>query len=607
MIEFETSRNGPFLIQSSPSLNLPAWKDWAGWNQTGSTVPWLERDSRTHAARFFRAISAADLPPRERAPNFRLLDDGLKSWDLAYHQTNGAIVLVFIDSRIVDLAAREMVDQMTTTFEGKGVSFWLIDSAPEDASAPPKTINTNPNPRLPLLSDSAQLVARVYGIEATPTAVAIDSASGMVLYRGPIASSASPSELLKNALEEFLQSKPLTVFQAPESGFALTFKNAAKPSYAIDVAPLLQTKCAACHSQGNIAPWALTDYQTVRTYAPLIREKLLTQQMPPWHADPRFGKFSNDASLKPAESAMLVDWIEHGALRGDGADPLAEAPPPPLDYPVTWPAELGKPDFIVSIPKQTLPATGEIAYRYLEVTTTIPSNVWLRAAVVRPGNRRSVHHCLVFLGNRLDVLLGSAGGLGGFFAGYVPGVKATVFPGNTGKFLTQGQVITFQMHYTATGQTETDQTEIGFYTMPAPPALELKTGSAYSVNIDIPPGAPEVVLQAQTVPSKTKDILLYEMSPHMHYRGSWFRFEARYPNGTSEILLSVPKYEFHWQTLYRLAEPKRLPAGTAIRCTGAFDNSARNPENPDPTQRVRFGEQTDDEMFIGYFNYSEAP
>jgi hypothetical protein len=329
--------------------------------------------------------------------------------------------------------------------------------------------------------------------------------------------------------------------------------------------------------------------------------------MPPWHADPEFGKFSNDASLTPAAAAKLMRWIDAGAPRGDGPDPLADGPVPAPDYPSTWPVELGKPDYVLSIPSQSIPATGEVPYRYLELKTTLPADTWLRAAVVKPGNLKVVHHCLVFLGNRFEVFVLNGGGLAGFFAGYVPGMRAVEYPENTGKLLPQGQVITFQMHYTTSGAEETDETEIGLYTMAAAPPMPLLTKSAFNLDLKIPPGDPEYEREAEFTPSATQDVLLYEMSPHMHLRGARFKYEALYPDGTSEVLLSVPKYEFHWQTLYRLAQPKRLPAGTVIRCRGAFDNSAQNPENPDPAQLVRFGEQTDDEMFIGYLNYSELP
>jgi hypothetical protein len=205
------------------------------------------------------------------------------------------------------------------------------------------------------------------------------------------------------------------------------------------------------------------------------------------------------------------------------------------------------------------------------------------------------------------VLFGHFGGLAGFFAGYVPGMQAGAFPEGTGKYLPAGQVLTFQMHYITTGQIENDQTRIGLYLLPEPPEATLQTRSAFTIDINIPPGTRDYQREAHYTVTAANGILLHEMSPHMHYRGAWFKYEAIYPDGSSEILLSVPHYHFDWQTLYQFNEPKFLPRDTVIRCVGGFDNSPLNRMNPDPTQTVRFGEQTEDEMFIGYFNYSAVP
>jgi hypothetical protein len=261
---------------------------------------------------------------------------------------------------------------------------------------------------------------------------------------------------------------------------------------------------------------------------------------------------------------------------------------------------LGTPDLILRIPNQSLPANGEIPYRYLLVKNPVPTNVWLRAATVRPGNREVVHHSLVFSASNAADFLQVMGGLGGFFAGYVPGSDPVEFPAGTGKLLKAGSYLVFQMHYTPNGKATTDRTEIGLYFAAQPPQRELVTTAAFDTEFSIPPGVRDHEVVAETVVPQNS--LLYEMSPHMHYRGARMRFEALYPDGTAETLINIPGYEFAWQTLFRLAEPKRIPAGTRIRITGGFDNSADNPWNPDPLKTVLFGEQTSDEMLIGYLN-----
>ena len=222
-----------------------------------------------------------------------------------------------------------------------------------------------------------------------------------------------------------------------------------------------------------------------------------------------------------------------------------------------------------------------------------------------------VHHALVFEGSQLDLLLsaltGELPGLGGFFAGYVPGLDQTWFPEGSGKRLRPNSQVTFQMHYTTTGKAESDQTQMGFYFHERAPELEMFTKAAASTSLTIPPGAREYIRTATFTPSTTRDVTLFELNPHMHLRGKYFKFEALYRDGTTEVLLNVPQYDFAWQSGYRLALPKRLPAGTAVRVTGAFDNSPLNPANPDPRATVNFGEQTNNEMFIGYINYAELP
>ncbi|HVY71948.1 MAG TPA: hypothetical protein VHH73_18595, partial [Verrucomicrobiae bacterium] len=334
-------------------------------------------------------------------------------------------------------------------------------------------------------------------------------------------------------------------------------------------------------------------------FAALIKSDVLAGLMPPWHADPKYSHFSNDKSLTPDEVSTLVDWLDRGAPRGEGPDPLATAAAVPE---ADWP--LGKPDVIVSIAKQNIPATGVVDYKYITVNNPFSSNVWLRAVAVKPGNRSVVHHALVFTGGFSD-LLALLGGLGGYFAGYVPGMDDALFPTNTGKLLKKGDLIVFQMHYTVNGTATTDQTQMGFYLSPTPPAQQLVTSAAYNTSFTIPPQKKNVPVNA--LKTFDKKSLLFEFSPHMHFRGDTARFTLNYPDGTKEVILSVPTYLFNWQTLYRLAQPKTVPAGTTLTCNGTFDNTPLNRFNPDPTATVEFGEQSWEEMFIGYVNYSEIP
>jgi len=463
------------------------------------------------------------------------------------------------------------------------------------------------------------LVASALDIKQTCDVICISTTNWNVFYRGAMDkqwadkknSSWVPKSYTQGALTRLLAGQKLRPTHIPAKGTLLNLALATDPqtiSYVHDVAPVLQKSCVPCHSPGNIGPFAMSSYDRVRGKSSMIREVLLTQRMPPWHADPHHGTFVNKRQLTPEQAQTLVEWIDQGSPRGEGDDPLvAKAPAPAQDWP------LGQPDYIVKFPKaEEIPATGVFDYRYIYARSPIPSNAWVRAAVVKAGNRKVVHHVLVLTMTQQELQQrrssrqrNSTGGLDGYFAAYVPGYEAAFYPEGTGKHLPAGSVIAFQVHYTATGKPEKDLTEMGLYLCKEKPAVELKTRAAYNVKLKIPPGAAEHESTAEF--KFAKEALLYAMSPHMHLRGSRFEYQAVYPDGRKEILLSVPNYDFKWQHLYHLTKPKRLPAGTRLICRGAHDNSALNPANPDPAKSVDFGDQTFDEMFIGYFNYSDVP
>jgi hypothetical protein len=617
-----------YRLEAAPALSpSDAWDFLGTLTLDGDSQSWLDAQSTLLPHRFYRAVKLDSAPP-EPAPDFRLIDHLSRSRRLFYYfgEPNvRAVVLIFSRNGCAKL--REMVPAikaLTNRFTSQGVVFWLVDSNTGDnrsnilVEATSLGLSNGP----PILHDPAQIVARTYNAGATPEAIAINTAGFSVFYRGAIDDRlgsnavATTQHFLSNALTGFLAGRTVSLRETRLTGCAIALNPPyANLSYANDIAPILQSKCVRCHSPGNIGTWDMTNHAIVQLNATHIREQVMSGSMPPWHADPRHGSFTNDASLKPDEAAKLIQWLDAGAPRGSGLDPLADAPPPATNYPYAWPTSLGQPDAILRIPTQTIPANGTIDYRYISVTNTVfGSNVWLRAAIVRPGNTRVVHHCLVFQGT------GGLQGLDGFFSGYVPGFDAATYPSGTGKLLRRGETLRFQMHYTTIGSVETDQTEIGLYVHPVPPTYPLQTKSAFNVGIQIPANTASYSATAQfpLVGTITTNILLYELSPHMHLRGSHFKYELTYPNGTTEVLLSVPYYVFHWQALYRFTQPKYIPRGSRILCTAGWDNTTQNFElmeayessgNPLylPDHVVTFDEQSWDEMFIGYMNYAEVP
>jgi len=621
-----------YRLEAATSPAPPGeWEFLATLRLDGGSQSWLDSQSGVLPQRFYRAVKTGPASP-EPAADFRLIDQLGRSRWLYYHlgmpQVRG-IVLIFTGNGCVPM--REMVPTiaaLTNQFTPQGVLFWLIDSNAGDnrsnilAEATALGLSNGP----PILHDAAQLVARSYHAATTPEAIAIDTSGfvGVIFYHGAIDdrlgsdATTTTQHYLSNALTSFLAGGNVSPRETRPAGCAITLNPAfSNLSYARDIAPLLQAKCLHCHSPGNIAPWAMTNYEIVQLNAPYIREQVMNGNMPPWHADPFYSSFTNDTSLRADEAAKIIQWIDTGAPRGDEPDPLAQSPPPPTNYPYAWPSSLGQPDQILRIPAQHIPPTGTIDYKYITVTNTAFTNdVWLRAAIARPGNSRVVHHCLVFEGDAIS----SLGGLAGFYSGYVPGFDPTTFPASTGKLLKKGQVLTFQMHYISVGSDQTDQTELGLYVAPAPPSHPLQTKAAFNISIAVPANSADYQTTAQFPGSGTltTNILLYEMSPHMHLRGSRFKFEVIYPTGGRETLLSVPNYIFHWQTLYRLTQPQYIPRGSRILCTAAWDNTAQNVELMEaynstgnalylPDHAVRFNEQSWDEMFIGYLNFAEVP
>jgi hypothetical protein len=517
------------------------------------------------------------------------------------------------------------INSLRTNFTPQGVVFWMIDAnSADNRSNIVVEANSLGITNMPILHDRAQLVARAYNASTTPEAVCVSpptvaTPAWFIFYRGTIddriGSGTVPTtqNYLSNALSSFLAGRTVTPRQTHTNGCAITLTSIPTPSYSTDIAPLLADKCVRCHNPGSIAPFAMTNYAAVLDKATEMRVEILAGRMPPWHTDPYYQSFTNDISLSPTQAATLMKWLDDGAPRGGGPDPLANAPPQ-TNYPYAWPASLGTPDIIIPVGYQDIPASGTIPYRNTSYTYTGP-DVWLRAAVILPGTVPVVHHLVATTGS--DNVFQS------FMTLYVPGADLVAFPAGTGKLLLHNTQIGFQLHYTANGTATNDSSFLGLYTNAIAPTHPLTQTSVINFSLNIPPNTNDYQFVSSSAPF-TNNVWLYELYPHMHTRGSRAKYEAVYPissNLPNEILLSVPHYEFHWQTTYRFAQPKYLPKGTSIKYTSAWDNSAKNKElmevyndltDPNrllytPNTNVTWDLQTWNEMYIGYYNYSAAP
>ena len=378
-----------------------------------------------------------------------------------------------------------------------------------------------------------------------------------------------------------------------------------------DVLPILQNRCQECHRPGEIGPMSLLSYKDARPWAKAIKEAVLTRKMPPWFAEPGVGHFRNDPTLSSAEATKLAAWADSGAVEGDPKEA-----PPPRQFTNGW--SIGEPDVVFEAPKEyRVPASGAVEYTDLIIPTGFTEDKWVEKIEIRPGNRAVVHHISAYVRDKgspwlRDYPIGEyfvqqGKGLDGRetrpwdtrLSGYAPGSPPELHVGGRARLFKAGSELVLEFHYTPNGKPAVDRSKIGFVFAKSPPSKRVLTLSARNVKFAIPPGAPDYAVEGSLTLSADCDLIL--LYPHMHLRGKAMEIRAVYPTGEKEILLRVPHYSFNWQLRYEPAGVKRLPKGTRIEATGVFDNSPNNPFNPDPKAEVRWGDQSWDEMMVGFF------
>jgi peroxiredoxin len=521
------------------------------------------------------------------------------------------VVVVFlgVDCPLAKLYAPRLAE-LHREFSPRSVAFVAVDPNRHESPADLARYVRQHRLPFPLLRDVGHAVADSFGARRSPEAFVLDQ-DRAIRYRGRVDDQyavtvrrARPSRRdLAVALEELLAGKPVSIPVTSAGGCPISRAPRAKtpPSvtYCRDVAGILQRRCQVCHRPGSVAPFALTTYAEASAWAQAVREVVDEGRMPPWGADPRHGKFANDPSLSPAEKRTLLAWVDSGCPEGERTDL-----PAPAKFPDGW--AIGEPDLVVSMPEPfTVPAQGVIEYQYFAVDPGFTEDRWVQAAEIRPGNKAVVHHCNVFLqppGRSDPEDLAEQGALGSYcLTMTAPGTPPLTLPPGLAKRIPAGWRIVFVVHYTAVGSVQKDQTRLGLkFADPKGVKKEVATKLMYDLDLAIPPrAAHHQVSQTWQV---NADVLLLSLFPHMHLRGKSFRYVATYPDGTEEVLLDVPRWDFNWQFRYVLAEPKRLPAGTRLTCTAVYDNSADNPANPNPDVTVRAGTQSWEEMFNGYFD-----
>ncbi|MEX2316714.1 MAG: redoxin domain-containing protein, partial [Pirellulales bacterium] len=531
------------------------------------------------------------------------------------------------------------LQELSDAYATKNVAIIGVDANQQDSLSDMSAFARQYEVKFPLLKDRDSSLADQFGVVRNPEVFVLDR-ERKIRYRGRIddqygqgsSSGYAKTEVktrnLADALDELLAGKEVSQPSTPVMGCLIGRKPKAQPkgdvTYTRNIAGLLQDKCVACHRAGQIGPFALTDYEEVVGWGEMIKEVVSDGRMPPWSANPQFGHFANDARLSDAQKQLIFAWVDNGCPQGDPAD---------LPKPRTWTDgwQIAEPQQVVYMDEPfTVPAEGVVDYQNFVVDPGWTEDKWIQAAEVRPGNRAVVHHIIASAippgvkprtrrtsadappaDRTAQATPQSAEGRASRavddgelrsikLTAYVPGRLATTYKSGIAMFVPAGSKIVFQMHYTPNGKQQLDKSFIGFvFADPQTVKKRVHGGRAGNSSFVIPPHADNhEVLSEVTL---RKDHLMLWMSPHMHLRGKSFRYEAFYPDGTSEILLDVPRYDFNWQITYELAEAKRLPAGTKLKCTAHFDNSENNPANPDPTDTVKFGPQTWHEMMIGWY------
>ena len=466
-----------------------------------------------------------------------------------------------------------------------------------------------------IVHDRDQALTKALGARSTAEVFVLDSARTLV-YRGAVddqhgvgfSRDKAQHDFLDHALRALAAGRRPIVEATTVPGCVLSahveMAPPDAPTYHEHVERILQRRCTACHRNGGPAPFALTSHALAKDNAAMLKWVVDERRMPPWNAGPKSLPLANDGHLTEHEHQVITSWVQAGSPKGP-----PEAAPTPQVWPDGW--QIGTPDAIVQIPHdQPIPAEGVLKYRNVTVRTDFGEDKWVAAYEIRPTAPQVVHHVLVFArypkeARRMRAQPRYRNGIDGYFAAMVPGQTAYRFPASSGRFLPKGTRLRFQLHYTPNGTATVDRTQLGLVFTKQRPAHEVRSLGVHNTNFRIPAGAPNHRLTSAKVLHRRSRLLGF--TPHMHLRGKAFRFELERPDGVRQVLVDVPRYDFNWQFHYALREPMDVPAGSRIHVIAHYDNSADNPFNPDPSKAVRWGDQTFDEMLIGYVEWHPAP
>jgi hypothetical protein len=583
---------------------------------------------------FTLSVWASEPDNAQQVENFMLLDHLGKAQELFYYRDAAAIVIM-VQGNGCPIVRNALPDikSVREQYQDKNIRFFMINSNLQDDRAAIVKEAEEYGIDFPILYDDAQLIGESLGLDRTAEVLLIDPESWRIIYRGPIndrldyerQSAEAGTHYLADAIDLHLSGEPQIQTQRKTKGCLINFPERDQRSthkdisYSEDVAPILLERCAGCHREGGIGPWAMNRYLMVKGFAPMMREVIRTARMPPKHLDTERSQVIVPHDITVEERKTLIHWIEAGAPRGEGDDPLLAVSEQVMEW------ELGEPDLILDVQPFSVPATGLIEYKYFYRKIPIAEKKYVRAVQFVPGDRATVHHSV----NRLvsenmspvEAALGPAPAPSRLFSliyeegwhaeaarlpapshliTFAPGAEVLVFDDNVGMRLEPGLMVESQMHYTTTGKEAEDSSKIGLWFYSEEPEFEM-LHHVLNGPLTVPPMAKNY--QAKIYFKFLGPAVLYRLFPHAHYRATSSEFRLLYPDGSEEMLLSVPAYDFNWQFEYELEQPLEVPKGTRLLHMTTYDNSPEKRGNPNPAVEVHSGAQSEDEMLFGGISF----
>ena len=551
----------------------------------------------------------------ERLASTKRTDFQGKDWNWSELSGEKGTVVVFLGTQCpLAKLYTPRIEELSTKYAKSGMRFVAVDPNVQDSLAEMGAHARKHQLTIPFIKDPDQSLADLLGATRTPEVCVLDT-NAELRYRGRIddqfgigyaKEKGTASELI-DAIEAILSGREVPTALTAAPGCLIGRVHHKKSdaatgvpiTYAEHVAPVLQAHCVSCHREGDIGPMDLSTYEDAAAWADMIVEVTQNRTMPPWHATQDHAKFANDRTLSEKELSILEQWAAGGTESGD-LQKVAK----PIAATSGW--LLSKePDLVIPMSEEAyrVPKEGTINYQYFRADVGNDKDLWVRGLEILPGARDVVHHVLVFVAPK-GARKRDLGGARTFFAGYVPGTRAELMPSGYAKRIPANSELVFQVHYTPNGTATEDLSKLGLlFTDEQSVTHEVITTSAVNLRFSIPPGAANHAVTA-TLPEKLPECELLSFSPHMHVRGKSFKYTIVYPGKRREVVLDIPHYDFNWQTEYRLASPIQVPAGTRMRCDATFDNSDGNLNNPDSKAWVSWGDQTYEEMMIGYFHYA---